>query len=138
MEDVTNPQEKATLYTREQLIAMGRIIEAELNDQNLGGGNADLSKLSEVQQKTQQRSLYNQPLSRFRMNNSDDPAVVMNKIASVMQRTSVDGLMQTPDGRFWTEEVNKAPRWGAIQVPLDEKRQEYEICGILGDVPRGL
>ena len=107
VDDATNSQEKATLYTREQLIQMGRIIEDELNDQNITGGGTDSLTPTEVQQKPQQRSLYNQPLSTFRQNNGEDSTVVMNKIASVMQRTSVDGLMQTPDGRFWTEEVNE-------------------------------
>jgi len=30
-----------------------------------------------------------------------------------------------------------APRWGAVEIPLTEKRQEHEIYVILGDVPRG-
>ena len=54
-DDAIKPQEKATLYTREQLIQMGRISEDEQKEQNTTEIDADLSKLTEVQQKTQQR-----------------------------------------------------------------------------------
>jgi hypothetical protein len=30
-----------------------------------------------------------------------------------------------------------APRWGAYEIPLREKRQEHEIYVTLGDVPGG-
>jgi len=89
VDDTAKPQEKATLYTREQLLAMGRIYEDERNDENLGGGNADLAGLNEVQQKTQRRSLYNQPLSTFMTNNGDDPSTAKNRIAGVMRQASL-------------------------------------------------
>ena len=73
-DDVIKPQEKATLYTREQLIEMGRISEDDdRNDRDAGEYNADPSNLSGDDRKAQPRSLYNQLLSTFRTNNGGDP-----------------------------------------------------------------
>ena len=74
VDDATNSQEKATLYTREQLIEMGRISEEDdRKEQDTGDEHADPSNLSGVQQKAEPRSLYNQSLSTFRRNNGGDP-----------------------------------------------------------------
>ena len=73
-DDVIKPQEKATLYTREQLFEMGRISEEDdRKEQDTGDEHADPSNLSGVQQKAEPRSLYSQPLSTFRRNNGGDP-----------------------------------------------------------------
>lgn len=101
-------QEKRTLFTREQLIKMERISEKNQKDQHTDDDDPDSSKLSEVNQKEQPRNLYNQPLSTFMANNGDDPRDVKERIAGVMRQASAQGFMQTPDGRFWTEEINEA------------------------------